>query len=76
MLIRDLKKENVKVGIRTYYKWDNIWGTITNVERNRDCNPIIIITWDNGNVNPALSYERYISEVVDDYFFISNGKTK
>ena len=75
MKIKELKPEDVKVGIRTYYRQGNLFGTITKVIKNLNGNPDIIITWDDGRINPLLGYMAYVSEVIDsDCFFISFGK--
>lgn len=72
MLIKELKPEDIKVGMRTYYRAGDLFGTITFIDGMYN----IIISWDNGLVNPVLSYKSYVSEVVDDIFFISMKRKK
>ena len=76
MLICDLRKEDVKIGLKTYCKTFNVLDTIVSIEKTDwEESLIISIAWDNDVIN-TYDYRSFNSEVVDDCFLISRKKRR
>lgn len=76
MLVSDLSKENIKVGMRVFYKDRNRFGKIINVQDDMDYSPIITIRWENG-FEEAHRKEWFCATTViydHEYFFLSMRK--